>query len=410
LGWLVITKPPWIATADRAFSVYLFVEADEQPLSAVANLLFVRAIATIGRGRWAERIAAFRPIRAVVGNFNYVAQDIRQCPEMDGSDLDAPHGSTLHRLNRGRPVIFFVVFGLVERSHAVKVLAIMVIAAVGLPIEPRPTLGSLQRLMKARHDRGVFVGRERVDYEVDHFLSPPPICPEARANDQILALVPVCVNPIGMGRIMSDEREPSAAAKAIAEEVYNLDSGIVGFEDHLVALRNANAGAAITVWKDGTWKAWQTLDAQYAEKDENWLCTIKMPTAISDAVDVIRSVITRSPEERVKPTASDDELARWVFPDIAFRPGHKTLARKRFHAALAEARREDEIAMRERAVALAHHYASFYPHGSDGRNTFELYAEALTRGNTLPTTPDGEGMSDSELEAASRSMSQSVLG
>lgn len=61
------------------------------------------------------------------------------------------------------------------------------------------------------------------------------------------------------------------------------------FEDHLSALRDANAGAAVTVWKDGSWQAWQTLDAKYAEGDPNWLCTIPFSDAIGDAFDIVRA-------------------------------------------------------------------------------------------------------------------------
>lgn len=45
-------------------------------------------------------------------------------------------------------------------------------------------------------------------------------------------------------------------------------------EKTLRQLREANDGFAITVWKDGSWRAWQTLDAKYAEKDADWLLTI----------------------------------------------------------------------------------------------------------------------------------------
>lgn len=33
-------------------------------------------------------------------------------------------------------------------------------------------------------------------------------------------------------------------------------------------------GEAITVWKDGTWKPWQALDAHYAENDPDFLANI----------------------------------------------------------------------------------------------------------------------------------------
>ena len=44
--------------------------------------------------------------------------------------------------------------------------------------------------------------------------------------------------------------------------------------DMLTALRNANDGWAITVWADGGWKLWRTLDAKYAEGDPGWVTTI----------------------------------------------------------------------------------------------------------------------------------------
>lgn len=47
-----------------------------------------------------------------------------------------------------------------------------------------------------------------------------------------------------------------------------------GWQDHLAALRNANDGWAISVWKNGGWKLWRTLDAKYAESDPEWLCTL----------------------------------------------------------------------------------------------------------------------------------------
>lgn len=48
------------------------------------------------------------------------------------------------------------------------------------------------------------------------------------------------------------------------------------YQEHLDAARNANAGSAITIWKDGNWKRWNELDAKYAEKDPDWLLTIPL--------------------------------------------------------------------------------------------------------------------------------------
>ncbi len=31
---------------------------------------------------------------------------------------------------------------------------------------------------------------------------------------------------------------------------------------------------SITVWTDGTWKVWSSLDAYYAQEDADWLVTI----------------------------------------------------------------------------------------------------------------------------------------
>lgn len=47
-------------------------------------------------------------------------------------------------------------------------------------------------------------------------------------------------------------------------------------------LRNANDGWAITVWKDGGWKLWRTLDAKYAEGEPEWLTTLPGDTIQSD--------------------------------------------------------------------------------------------------------------------------------
>jgi hypothetical protein len=175
---------------------------------------------------------------------------------------------------------------------------------------------------------------------------------------------------------MTDDPKPNE--DAIAATAAGVQIG--NFQDHLNALRNVNAGAAITVWKDGTWKAWQTLDAKYAEKDPNWLSTIPCSDAISDAFDIIREMIAASVAgaqdgltdcfhaecpncgakvdifpERAKPAASDHALACRVY-DVHFHHWLKGLTNEEAAAlqaiidALAEARREGEIAMRERAA------------------------------------------------------------
>lgn len=40
---------------------------------------------------------------------------------------------------------------------------------------------------------------------------------------------------------------------------------------------------AITVWKDGSWKAWQRGDAYYAQEDAGWLATINIGDAVKMA-------------------------------------------------------------------------------------------------------------------------------
>lgn len=48
-------------------------------------------------------------------------------------------------------------------------------------------------------------------------------------------------------------------------------------ENLLWALRHANDGWAISVWKDGGWCVWKPLDAKYAEAaDEDYLVTIPL--------------------------------------------------------------------------------------------------------------------------------------
>jgi len=37
----------------------------------------------------------------------------------------------------------------------------------------------------------------------------------------------------------------------------------------------------ITIWKDGTWKAWGGVDAHYAQADPNYLLTIPMKDIVS---------------------------------------------------------------------------------------------------------------------------------
>jgi hypothetical protein len=39
---------------------------------------------------------------------------------------------------------------------------------------------------------------------------------------------------------------------------------------------------AITVWRDGTWKVWGCIDAQYAETDPDWLSTIPLSKVLTD--------------------------------------------------------------------------------------------------------------------------------
>jgi hypothetical protein len=69
---------------------------------------------------------------------------------------------------------------------------------------------------------------------------------------------------------------------------------LADYQQHLNAARNANDGFAITVWKNGTWKIWQTLDAKHAEKEEDWLATI--PSA------ALRAGPARSPGDALGPS------------------------------------------------------------------------------------------------------------
>jgi hypothetical protein len=72
-------------------------------------------------------------------------------------------------------------------------------------------------------------------------------------------------------------------------------------QTHLDALRNANDGFAITVWKDG-WKLWRTLDAKYAEHDPDFVMTISGDqiademTALAATGHKMRSFITEQPK------------------------------------------------------------------------------------------------------------------
>lgn len=68
---------------------------------------------------------------------------------------------------------------------------------------------------------------------------------------------------------------PIFSESPLSEEKEGADP--TSLQIHLDALRNANAGSAITVLKDGSYKHWQTLDAKYYEGEEDWLCTIPLP-------------------------------------------------------------------------------------------------------------------------------------
>ena len=70
-----------------------------------------------------------------------------------------------------------------------------------------------------------------------------------------------------------------------------------GCQDHLDALRHANDGWAITVWKDGGWKLWTSLDAAYAECEPDWLSTLRG----SDIHD-----------EMTKLAATDHKMEAWT--------------------------------------------------------------------------------------------------
>lgn len=57
-------------------------------------------------------------------------------------------------------------------------------------------------------------------------------------------------------------------------------------KDLLQELRSANDGCAITVWKNGTWKEWQTLDAKYAEQDPDFFVTIPLNDAKGELPEI----------------------------------------------------------------------------------------------------------------------------
>lgn len=59
-------------------------------------------------------------------------------------------------------------------------------------------------------------------------------------------------------------------------------------------------GLAVTVWKDGGWRAWRAVDAYYAENDPDWLATINLVEAAESATEAVgaKSALTAcSPEE-----------------------------------------------------------------------------------------------------------------
>jgi hypothetical protein len=48
--------------------------------------------------------------------------------------------------------------------------------------------------------------------------------------------------------------------------------------DHLRGMTHA----AVTVWKDGSYKIWSHTDAKYAEGDPDWLTTVYLPVLLAD--------------------------------------------------------------------------------------------------------------------------------
>lgn len=94
---------------------------------------------------------------------------------------------------------------------------------------------------------------------------------------------------------MRDRRYPSDSGEEIADAILaaipvapapegEIDPS--GLNDHLSALRNANDGWAITIWKDGGWKLWRTLDARYAESDPDFFASLP-GNLIQDAIDAL---------------------------------------------------------------------------------------------------------------------------
>lgn len=77
------------------------------------------------------------------------------------------------------------------------------------------------------------------------------------------------------------------AARDVAQKAEPIDLAA-----RLEELRSVNDGSAITVWKNGTWQRWQTLDAKYAEKDPDWLCTIPLAEEVPQkAAEDVETVI-----------------------------------------------------------------------------------------------------------------------
>lgn len=92
-------------------------------------------------------------------------------------------------------------------------------------------------------------------------------------------------------------------------------------KNELEKLRNANKGSAITVWEDGSWRRWQTLDAEYAQKDENWLTTILLPEAIITPEMIERGARAAACDlagfNAADKVGIDDEIIDWRAKNIA---------------------------------------------------------------------------------------------
>ena len=51
---------------------------------------------------------------------------------------------------------------------------------------------------------------------------------------------------------------------------------------------------AVTVWKDGGWKVWGTVDAMYARDDPDWLCDFGVADVLASAERESADIVERN--------------------------------------------------------------------------------------------------------------------